>query len=165
MNVKLKAIGFLWLLFCTTETLHAQQGVVSSGGNISSATGSVSYSIGQVMYNHIEGEVGSLNQGVQQPHTFTIVGIEDLQEETTFRLYPNPADQFVHIQLASPPSFDASHHLTARLYDMTGNLITEQSLNQEINTLSLRQCTEAAYIVQILDQQKQIKSYALFKSN
>jgi len=165
MNVKLKAIGFLWLLACTTGTLHAQQAVLSSGGEISSAAGTISYSIGQVMYNHIEGEVGSLNQGVQQPQSFTIVGIEDPQEETSWRLFPNPADQFVNIQLSGRSPFDATHLYVARLYDMKGNLVTEKTLYNEVNQISLQKCTDATYIVQISDQQHSIQSYALIKSN
>ncbi|HEX5112971.1 MAG TPA: T9SS type A sorting domain-containing protein [Saprospiraceae bacterium] len=165
MNVKLKAIGFLWLLFCSTETLIAQQTVLTTGGNISSASGSVSYSIGQVMYNHIDGEIGSLNQGVQQPYSFTIVGIDDPLKETSWRLFPNPADQYVNIQMSTAIPVNSLHPCTARLFDMKGNLVTEKILDKDINRISLSQCTQATYIVQISDQQRTIQSYALIKSN
>jgi hypothetical protein len=165
MNVKMKAIGFLWLLFCATGTLFAQQAVVTAGGNISSASGSVSYSIGQVMYSHIEGEVGSLNQGVQQPHVFTIVGVEDVRKDIIVRLFPNPANQFVHLQLTTPAAFDGSKPLSARMYDMQGNLLSTQNLSDDITTISLNQLTEAMYILQVWQDQTQIKSFKLFKSN
>ena len=165
MNVKLKAIGFLWLLFCSTETLHAQLSVLTTGGDISSASGTVSFSVGQVMYNHIDGEIGSLNQGVQQPYTFTIVGIEDPQEETSWQLFPNPANEFVNIQMSTASHVNGSHSYTARLYDMKGNLVTEKILDHEINRISLLPCIDAMYIVQISDQHHPIQSYALIKSN
>ena len=165
MNVKLKAIGFLWLLFCSTETLLAQQAVLTTGGNYSSASGSVSYSIGQVMYNHIDGEIGSLNQGVQQPYSFTIVGIDDPLKETSWHLFPNPADKYVNIQLSNSTPGNNYHHYIARLYDMKGNLVMEKLLDQDINRISLLQCTQATYLVQISDQQHPIQSYALIKSN
>lgn len=165
MNIKLKAIGFLWLLFCSTETLLAQYAVLSTGGDITSASGTVSYSIGQVMYNHIDGEVGSLNQGVQQPHSFTIVGIEDPSEETSWQLFPNPANEFVNIQMSTAPHVGESQSYTARLYDLKGNLVTEKLLNDQINRISLLQCIDVMYIVQISDQQHTIQSYALIKSN
>jgi hypothetical protein len=165
MNVKLKAIGFLWLLICSAETLSAQHAVLSTGGDLSSSTGSVSYSIGQVIYNHIDGEIGSLNQGVQQPYTFTIVGINDPQQETSWRLFPNPANEFVNIQLSTTSPFNSGHQYSARLFDMKGNLVTEKILDQEINRISLRQCIDATYIVQIIDQHQTIQSYALIKSN
>jgi len=165
MNLSMKAMSFLWPLFCATATLNAQQSVNTTGGEISNTNGSVSYSIGQVMYNHIEGEVGSLNQGVQQPHVFTIVGIEDVREDITLRLYPNPADQFVNVQLTAPTTFDASKPLTARLYDMKGNIISSQSLSGEITTIPLHQLTEAMYILQVWQDQTQIKSFKLIKSN
>ncbi len=165
MNVKLKAIGFLWLLFCSTETLIAQQAVLSAGGNISSSTGSVSYSIGQVMYNHIDGEIGSLNQGVQQPFSFTIVGIDDPLEEKAWKLFPNPANQYVNIQKSTFSTVNSANEYIARLFDMKGNLISEKILDQDINRISLLPCIDATYIVQISDQHHSIQSYAFIKSN
>ncbi len=163
MNLTMKAIGFLWPVLCATEMLSAQQALLPSGGDIYSSSGSISYSIGQVAFSHIEGEAGSLNQGVQQPHTFAIVGLEDLQKETSVRLYPNPADQFVNIQFSTP--METSNHFSARLYDMKGNLVKEQILDDNINTVPLTNLSDATYVLQIWNHHTHLKSFALIKSN
>ncbi len=55
------------------EACFAQQSVNTSGANGSGSGGSVSLSIGQVVYNFTTGTTGQVNQGVQQPVTCTTV--------------------------------------------------------------------------------------------
>ncbi|WP_170982959.1 T9SS type A sorting domain-containing protein [Dyadobacter frigoris] len=56
----------LLLVFCF-QSSFAQQGGVSSGGNVAGSGGSVSYSVGQVFYISTSAASGTVNQGVQQP--------------------------------------------------------------------------------------------------
>ena len=64
MNVKLilSALGFTLAL----GSSYAQQSVNTTGGNASGSGGSVSYSLGQVVYTYHSSPSGQMNQGVQQ---------------------------------------------------------------------------------------------------
>lgn len=53
-------------LFLANTTM-AQQAVGTAGGNGSSATGSISYTAGQVSYKTVANANGKINEGVQQP--------------------------------------------------------------------------------------------------
>ena len=54
------------LFLAVTSIVNAQQGNVSSGGSISGAGGSMSFSVGQTDYLHYTSEEGSISFGIQQ---------------------------------------------------------------------------------------------------
>ncbi len=153
----------LWTVTWLGTPLLAQQGVVSTGGDIPSAAGSVAFSIGQTAYQVIDGETGSVHQGVQQPYNFTIVGIEDLREDIVIRLFPNPAQSSVYVQLTSPTPASNQEQMTARLFSFDGKLILEQTLKDDVNTIPIDQLNAALYLLQVWQGNKFIKSYSLTK--
>ena len=59
-------------------SLYSQSNTVSAGGDADGDNGSISYSIGQVVYTSAQGSNGNVNQGVQQPYDVGVVtGIEE----------------------------------------------------------------------------------------
>ncbi|MCW3126532.1 MAG: hypothetical protein JWO03_2190 [Bacteroidetes bacterium] len=84
----------LMLLCCTF--VHAQAvapQVIASGGNyISSASGSISYTIGEAVTPTLAGGGHILTQGFQQP-TDIVNGLLDIEKEAygSFTVYPIPA--------------------------------------------------------------------------
>ena len=89
-KVKLSAALFLGL---GLAGLHAQEAIPATGGNALGSGGSVSYSVGQVVYTTSTGINGSVAQGVQQPYEISIVtGLEEAKGITLqCSVYPNPA--------------------------------------------------------------------------
>lgn len=165
MNTKMKVNFFLWLLVCLYAPLIAQQGVVSTGGDILSTSGSVAFSIGQTAYLTIDGETGSVHQGLQQPYTFTIVGVEDLREDIAISLFPNPASGTVYVQLTPPDKQYVQERFTALLYDFNGKLLLNQKLPNEINPIAIDQLTSANYLLQVWQGTTFIKSFTFSKTN
>ena len=55
------------LLGLGIQTVMAQHGILSSGGDNTGSTGSISFSIGQAFFNTILGSTGTVSQGLQQP--------------------------------------------------------------------------------------------------
>jgi len=64
--MRLKLLLFFCIVLAQNETF-SQQNVVAAGGNAQSASGSVSYSVGQIDYTTSMGGIVSVAQGVQQP--------------------------------------------------------------------------------------------------
>lgn len=60
--------SILSILFLASTAI-AQQATLSAGGDATGAGGSVSFSVGQVAYQHVSDVGGSVNEGVQQPFT------------------------------------------------------------------------------------------------
>ena len=69
---KAKLIVVLFLILVLTG-LQAQECIPTTGGNASGSEGSVSYTIGQIVYITNVGTNSSLAQGVQQPFEISAV--------------------------------------------------------------------------------------------
>ncbi|MEP6793827.1 MAG: T9SS type A sorting domain-containing protein [Saprospiraceae bacterium] len=163
--MKKKVTYFLWLAFCLVQSLSAQKGIVSSGGDHFSQDGSIAYSVGQVAYATIHGETGNVNPGLQQPFHFSIVGVVDFHSDYLFHLYPNPANQFLCLQISTGESFTSDQDFIAKVYDVKGNLLINQRLLDNINTILIRDLPEAPYFVQIWQSKKFVQSISFTKNN
>ena len=96
MQLKLITAFVLWLALITG--LNAQETIPASGGEASGSGGSVSYTIGQLVYSTITGtNDNSIAQGVQQPYEISIVsGIAEADEiNLKILAYPNPVTDFL----------------------------------------------------------------------
>ena len=153
------------LIGTSLSTIHAQHDVLSAGGDISSGSGSVAFSIGQVAYINYYSEAGSVSQGVQQPNIFNIVGTEDLDKDWTMTLYPNPASDLVYIDLKNDNIFKKYNKLNIHLFDVDGKLIAQKEISSIITSFPLTTLTDAVYILQISHDQQVLKSFKLYKSN
>ena len=69
--------------------VYGQTSVNSAGGNISNASGSVNFSIGQVAYNNVSNTNGSVSQGVQQVFEISSLGLEENTLNLSLNVYPN----------------------------------------------------------------------------
>ncbi|MDQ3016738.1 MAG: T9SS type A sorting domain-containing protein [Bacteroidota bacterium] len=165
MNMKMKVIHFLWLGICMTQSLIAQQGVVSSGGDILSTNGSVAYSVGQIAFTSISGEDGNVSTGIQQPFQFKLVGINDLDRAHFITLYPNPANQLIYLRLSTDIDIILSQDFIAKVYDVKGNLLFIQKLSHDVNSITISSLPEALYFVQVWQSKTFIQSLSFTKSN
>ena len=76
--MKHKKVKLSVLLLGLGLTTQAQEVTTTTGGNASGSGGTVTYSVGQIVYATNTGTNGSVAQGVQQTYEISIVlGIED----------------------------------------------------------------------------------------
>ena len=71
-NTALLFITFI-LTFSTSSLLFGQQAVVTAGAEATGTGGTVSYSVGQVVYQTHAGTNGSVAEGVQQPYEISVL--------------------------------------------------------------------------------------------
>jgi len=158
-------VPLVFLIGVATFNLQAQRDVLPAGGDFSSSGGSVAFSIGQIGYTYLTGESGSASLGVQQPNTFNIVATDDPVPALAMTLYPNPADQFVYVDLKEENALEQFEGLQIRLYDLQGQLIAEKEMTDKVTRFPLVDLSDALYVLQICQGQKMITSFKLFKSN
>lgn len=157
-------ILFLPLLLLCVMT-HAQNGIVSAGGDNSGSTGSVAYSVGQMLYTHYIGEAGSVNLGVQQPDVFIMVSTDETALASGINLYPNPAQDHVYIDVdAQSPGFSFDE-MVYRLYDVDGKQVSTQDIDQPLTTVPVDMLHDGMYIMRIMKKNEQITSFKLFKTH
>ena len=82
--------------FIVINNLSAQQSVNTGGGNTTNSSGSVSFSIGQLVFNTQITTGGSIRQGVQQAfEILNVSGIDQIKLTYNVNIYPIPASDFL----------------------------------------------------------------------
>ena len=95
-KLSIKAV-FILLFFVFSKT-HAQEVILTSGGNASGSGGTASYSIGQIVQNTITGTNGSAIQGIQFYFESSTLTITDFETNLSISTYPNPTSSFLNIK-------------------------------------------------------------------
>ena len=117
------------LFFLVPFFIISQQIISPSAGDSSGSGGSLSYTIGQVFFNTIESDNGSLVQGVQQPFEFQTLSTPALLTvQLTAVTYPNPTTDFVLLKILDT----ALENLQYTLFDLTGKSITKKPITSNV---------------------------------
>jgi len=159
-----KKIGcFLVILcccgFCTP--LQGQETIPASGGNANGSGGSVSYTVGQILYNTISGTNGTVAQGVQQPYEISVVTTIKNSEEINIEclVYPNPTSGLAKLVFQSP-DFE---NLRFRLYDVNGVLLQDQKVESIETELSMENLLSSVYFLKVSKNNHEIKVFKIVK--
>ncbi len=111
---KLLIILTITLLFVG---LHAQESTTASGGEASGDEGTVSYSVGQVVYGTHSGTTGSVSEGIQQPYAISvIIGLEETGINLNISAFPNPTTDYLILKIADDAHQESRFTIT--LYDL-----------------------------------------------
>ncbi len=140
----------------------AQQDNVSSGGNATGSGGSVSYSVGQVAYSSFSGTNGNINQGVQQPFEIFVLSTPELDASFTATLFPNPAATSVILSLDYTK---AGGNLLFELTDVNGRIIRNGRVSSNETIIDVEGFAEACYFLNVLADNKRVKTFKLLKNN
>lgn len=151
-----KLLLFSGLMF--SSFTFAQSNVVGSGGDGSSATGTFSYSLGQIDYTYLTGTGGSASSGVQQSYELLTSDLIELAS-VSFVTYPNPAYDFMVVSISdSDPS-----NYSIEIKDSNGKHVALHNFNSKEIKIPLSHLSTGIYFLelhkadQIIGQEKIIK--------
>lgn len=154
---KLKA-SILFLIF--NGAIHAQEAILSVGHDAGSTSGTVSYSIGQVVYTTHSGTTGSVAQGVQQPfEIMTVVGIEVKEIQLEMSAYPNPTTHFLTLKIENYPQKNLNFQLT----DINGKIISSDRITGEYTQISMSEFPAASYFLLVKNDDQLVKNFKIIK--
>ena len=157
----MKTYTFLLIstLFSLSTNLTAQNNTVSAGGDAEGSNGSVSFTVGQVVFTSSEGTNGSVNQGVQQPYDVDIItGFERNDIELT--LYPNPTLGQFNLSIADSRASEYS----IQLFDAAGRLLLNKKQLLELNSISLESYSTGTYVLSVFKKDELIKSFRIVRN-
>ena len=144
-----------FLLSMTISVIYAQEAVLTTGGDVSSSSGSVSYSIGQVVYTTNSNTDGTVSQGVQQAFEIFTLKIEDNQLDVLLSVYPNPTSNHINLRIDNQLRND----LSFKLYDLRGRLLRQGDITDKITQIDMQNLQSASYLINILHDHKRVKSF------
>lgn len=150
--------GAVLLLCLGILGVHAQEIISASGGDATAIEGSVSLTLGQVVYSTHSGTTGSVETGVQQ--SYAILAVTGVEEALSIQLisFPNPASDFLRIEAEN---YD-SNSLSYLLYTMNGKILENKKLSDN-TTITMANLPPAIYFLKILDNQKELKTFKIIK--
>jgi hypothetical protein len=154
-----KQVLFSTLLLGTIQ-LQAQEAVVTSGNNATGTNGNISYSVGQIAYTTNTGTTGSMAQGVQQPFEIqSVLGADNFNINLQLAVYPNPTTNWLQLEVKN---LDLTN-LYYQLFDLNGRMIYNQKLTSETSTISMEQLPQAVFLLKVLDNNKEVKTFKILK--
>jgi hypothetical protein len=140
----------------------AQSAMPAAGGNASGNGGSVSYSVGQVVYSTNTGASGSEVQGVQQPYEISV--ITGLEEGKTISMqcsaFPNPATYYVNLKVENYKT----ENLAYQLYDVSGKLLENKKVDANETSIDMHDLVISTYFLKVTQNNKEIKVFKIIKN-
>jgi hypothetical protein len=151
-------LAFVASVLCLN--LYSQSNTVSAGGDAEGDNGSISYSIGQVVYTSAQGSNGNINQGVQQPYDIGVVtGIDEVG--INLSVFPNPTSGLLTLTVAD----DDASLLSYQLFDAAGRMIDTRNKLNSTNTISLDGYATGVYTLSVSRENKQVKSFRVVRNH
>ena len=145
------------------STATAQEAIPATGGNAIGSGGSISYSVGQVVYTtNTSTANGSVAQGVQQPFEISVVTAIEMAKEINLSVsaYPNPTTDFLILKIEG----DVKTQYIASLFDITGKLLQSQKITSNQTNIVMSNLVPATYFVKITDGSKEVKTFKIIKN-
>jgi len=140
-------------------TLFAQESTVSSGNNISSSSGSITYSIGQVAYITNTGSNGSTSQGVQQPYEIYVLSSSNIITDLNIKVYPNPVCDILTLQYLNY----TNEKIGFQILNIEGKLIRFENMTSSEAQIDFRSLASGEYFVKVTDGFKELKVFKIVK--
>ena len=161
MQHKQLEFSIVLLLALGMTGLHAQENINATGSNASGSGGSVSYSVGQIVYQTNSGTNGSVAEGVQQPYEILVVtGIEESKGiNLSITAFPNPTNDYLTLEVKDT-EFSTLHF---QLYNMYGKLLQNVRTAGNQTNIVMRNLVPATYFVKVIQENKEIKIFKVIK--
>tara|TARA_B110000261_G_scaffold146371_1_gene170514 strand:+ start:91 stop:567 length:477 start_codon:yes stop_codon:yes gene_type:complete len=148
------------LFFLVPFFIISQEIISSTNGDSSGSGGSSSYTIGQVFFNTIESDNGSLVQGVQQPFEFQTLSTPALLTvQLTAVTYPNPTTDFVLLKILDT----ALENLQYTLFDLNGKTIDSKKINSFSTKITMKNFATGMYLLKLTKNNQPLKTFKIIK--
>lgn len=158
----MKQIFIFSLLFLSVAIVSAQSDFVPVGGTATGASGSVTYTVGQIAVQGAGNGDKSVLEGVQQPYEIQTVGVDDYPGITLDAVvYPNPTRNYVQLRISN---FDIPEQgLAAQLYDANGKLLEIYTVSDLLTQFDLSNYPTATYQLRVMDGKRVMKTFRVVK--
>ncbi len=143
MQKQLKAIGLAMVLFATT---NAQTAITSLGEDVTSPSGSLNYTIGQIDASSAIGQgQASLNEGVQQTYTVEELRVRTHGKDIQILVYPNPTMDGVFVEIP-----DSEIGMCYELLSSNGSILKSGTLTDTKQKIEMNAYPVATYVLRVM---------------
>ena len=141
----------------TTLSVSAQEVVSTQGDSYSNASGSIDFTIGEVVINTETDGTSDITQGFHQTN-WNFVGLEDHAPNYEAIIFPNPTEDVLNIRTSM------FENVTYTLYDAQGKLVMQNVLSAEQTPIQVGQLAPGNYSITLTNQTQNLKTFKLIKT-
>ena len=137
-----------------------QTSINASGGSVSNGNGSISYSIGQVVYQSNSNASGSVSQGVQQAFEIATLSLEENTFNFSLSAYPNPTQAYLNLRVGNYKQ----EKLSFSLFDLQGKTVANGAIQAQETSLDMNQLPVSSYFLEINHDGKKVQTFKIIKN-
>lgn len=142
----------------TTVSVSAQEVVSTQGDSYSNASGSIDFTIGEVVINTGTDGTNDITQGFHQTN-WNFVGLDDHAPDYEAIIFPNPTSDILNIRTST------FENVTYTLYDAQGKLVLQDKLSAEQTPIQVSQLAPGAYSLTLNNETQKLKTFKLVKTH
>jgi hypothetical protein len=153
---------FLSLTVCLlgVNTALSQESVNASGGDATGVGGTVSYSVGQVVYTSNTASTGDVTQGVQHAYEVFSLDVPEAVSNLSLTIFPNPTTSILNLKVGDYNG----QKWTYRLYDIQGRQLSSGQIAHEQTEIDVQNLSVDTYFLDVLNtENQQVKSFKIVK--
>ena len=145
----------LFSLFATIS-VSAQEVVSTQGDSYSNASGSIDFTIGEVVINTGTDGTNDLTQGFHQTN-WNFLGVEDHAPNYEVIIFPNPTEDVLNIRTST------FENVTYTLFDAQGKLVMQNILTAAQTPIQVSQLAPGSYSLTLNNETQNLKTFKLIK--
>ena len=146
----------LFFLLLTSVCVSAQEVVATQGDSYTNSSGSIDFTIGEVVINTGTDGSNDLTQGFHQTN-WNFVSIEDHVPSYEAIIFPNPTSEILTIRTST------FENVTYALYDAQGKLVIQDKLSSVQTPIQVSQLAPGAYSLILNNDAQNLKTFQLIK--
>jgi hypothetical protein len=151
----------LTIIFVSASFIaNSQETIITTGGN-AQGSGTVSYSVGQLITAVNRDNNSSISEGIQQSiELFVLSNPELIALNLKAITYPNPTKNKILLSLKD----NKLTNLIFSISDVNGRLLKRGKVNKENTTIALKDYAKGIYLLKVHQNKKQIKTFKIIKN-
>ncbi len=139
-------------------TSVGQTVVSTQGDSYETATGSVSFTIGEVVIDTGTDGSTNLTQGFHQTN-WNFIGLDDHDVDYVANIYPNPTSDILNVEVIK------FENVSYAMYDATGRIVAMGDLSDLITQINVQNLESGSYQLELFDEQNErLKTFKLIKN-
>lgn len=155
--MKKNALIAFSLVIGSATAVFGQEVVSSQGDSYSNSSGSIDFTIGEVVINTVTNGTNDLTQGFHQT-MWEFVGIDEFDANFVVSIFPNPTQDVLTIQAT------AFEDVTYILTDATGRIVMKDILSGELTPLDVSLFEAGTYNLSLEKASSILKTIRLIKT-
>lgn len=155
----MRNINLVMLLCLITGSLHSQEVVSTSGGQVENSTAQLSWTLGEPIIETVSDGEYTLTQGLHQSNLL-VTAIDEIQRPNfNISAFPNPATDYVELTVER----ETQDELSFQLLDSNGKLLLEERFANDKVTIQTADLLPAIYFIKIKEGQDNIQTFQIIK--